>query len=322
MDRNDARFSRALSRLALAMVAGSVLALAPATFADDDADALGGPKVKDGGVPGQPGKFSNGPRGEKGENRERVQAMAQARLFPRAIESLRDDAPEAIRLTSDQAAQAEAILKDFRTSVDAYRAQHKDEVFALRNDLPPRDRQRVDGFLRSGPGEAGKGEAGKGEAGKGKRPAKEGPRRADEDMMSEPDAPKPDPAKAEAARTRLMEIVEGAPKPAESQAKVLAILSDPQKKYVQDEIERLSKEARERLDERRGDREGSPQGNAPDREALRAKIEQNLTAEEREKLKAMSPEERREFLRDKARQLRDQGSDKGSGQSPGKGKNK
>jgi hypothetical protein len=307
--------ARPLGTLALALVAGAALAITPASFADDDADSLAGPKVKDSSVPGQPGRFAGGIRGEKGENRERVQAMAQARLFPRAIESLRTDAPEAIRLSEDQDAQVQSILGAFRASMDDYKAQHKDEVLALREQLTPRDRQRVDAFLRSGPaggpnaGAQGPGaEARKGE-GKGKRPAKGDWSKGDKSAASDDMMSEVDPAKAEVARTRLVEIVEGAPQPAESQAKVLAILSEDQKKFVQAEVDRLSKEARERMDDRRGDRADRPDGAAgPDREAIRAKIEQSLSPEEKEKLKAMSPEDRREFLREKARALREQGN--------------
>lgn len=275
----------------LMLVAGTSLGgVAPA----QDQDALGGPKVKDNSVPGQARQFAGGSR-EKGAPRP-LPPMA----FMRVIGTLDgENAPEGLALSDEQRTQLESIREEHKTLMRVYAEQHKDEVLALRDQLPEPERRRIDGFLngQDAPGgEAGeRGRDGRdGRWGKkgGERPAPED-RPMDGEMMDAPrgergERAEPSP-EALAARQRMREIMEGAPKFEDAHAKAMAVLTPEQQEHVKAKLE----EARARAEERRaggGRREGGP-----DREKL---LEQ-LSPEEREQLKAMTPEERKAFVREK-----------------------
>jgi|GEM_PF-768807 len=113
-------------------------------------------------------------------------------------------------------------------------------------------------------------------------------------------------AKAEKAKARLKEIMESAPKREDAESKVNAILSDGQKDLVQKRIAEMQKKAEERAAERRpgrgrpgGEGEGRPGAKggkelSPEQQAQR----EARRTEMREKLKNMSPEERKAYIED------------------------
>ncbi len=114
---------------------------------------------------------------------------------------------------------------------------------------------------------------------------------------------KPDPAKAEAAKARLKELFEGAPKPDDSHSKMFAVLTADQKAAVEKELERVKQEMQQRREEMYKERvkkeikgKMDEMGDDASPEKVREMI-RNLPAEEREKIKAMSPEERREYVK-------------------------
>lgn len=271
--------------LMLTLLAGSLLSVHTAR-ADDD--GLGGPKVKDNSVPGTRGKLGDGAR-ERGEPRPPA-----PRAFMRAVESLKaESTPAELRLTVDQESQIQALRSDFEAKVTAYRDANKDEILKLREDVGPRERRRIDEMLR-GPGEQPRGER------REEMPPREG--RPGDDMMGEDrpadkPADKPvDEAKATAARERLKEIMDAAPKPTEAQAAVMGVLTEQQKEHVRTTMEKMAQERRGEMGER-GERAGRGE------EMLK-----NLSPEDRERLKNMTPEERREFMREKMQQ---RGGEKG-----------
>ncbi|HEX2838461.1 MAG TPA: hypothetical protein VHN77_10070 [Phycisphaerales bacterium] len=288
-------------------VSGLAMSLSSAARADDDQDALSGPKVRDTSVQGERRTLTG-----KGDPKLERAGRLQPRMFERALGVLRaDDAPADLKLSAEQDEKIRGIREDFHAQMKSYIEEHKAEIHDLRASLPPRERGRVDEFMRVGQGPGGpggpegdrpprgRGEQGKGE-GKGKskgnekgkdRPDMPPPRR---DEMMDEDAPMVDEAQAESARTRLKELLDGAPKPADAHARVMAILSDAQRTAVNAEVERIQKEAAERARTKPGDEAGK--GERPREEFLK-----NLTPEEREKLKSMSPEERREFVKQKAK---------------------
>lgn len=270
--------------LTLTMLAGSLVTVHTAQ-ADDD---LGGPKVKDNSVPGGRGKLGDGssPRGEG-----RPQAP---RAFIRAVESLKaESTPAELRLTAEQESKIQTLRSDFEAKVQAYREANKDEVTKLREDVGPRERRRIDEMLR-GPGEGPRGERREGTP----PPPPEG--KPGEDMMdSDKPADKPvDEAKAAAARTRLKEIMEAAPQPTEVQTAVMGVLTEQQKEHVRVTMEKMAQERRGEMGERGGRGE---------------ELLKNLSEEEREKLKGMSPEERREFIREKMKERGVEGGPRGRG---------
>ncbi len=288
-------------------VSGLAMSMNTAARADDDQDALSGPKVRDNSVQGERRTLTG-----KGDPKLERAGRLQPRMFERALGVLRaDDAPADLKLNAEQDEKIRDIREDFHAQMKSYIEEHKAEIQDLRAKLPPRERGRVDEFMRVGQGpggpegdrpQRGRGEQGKGEGqgpgkskggekGKG-RPDMPPPR--NEEMMDE-DAPMVDEAGAESARTRLKELLDGAPKPADAHARVMAVLNDAQRTAVNAEVERLQKEAAERSRAKPGDEGGK--GERPREELLK-----HLTPEEREKLKGMSPEERREFVKQKIKE--------------------
>jgi hypothetical protein len=237
-----------------ALGAALVLVTLSGTAQAQDSDApLKGPKVKDTGVPGENRKF-----GEGGGQRERMEARVPHRLFVRAFDVLKsDDAAADVRLTDAQETSLKKIDDGFKAEVQAFQKEHRDEVTALRDQLPPQERRRIDAFLNGGrpQGDAKRG----GEGRKGK---------------PEGDAKKATSEEAEAARSRLREIMADAPKPADSHAAMFAVLTESQRPLVTKELERLQGEAKKR--------EGQGAG-AGDREQMRERLK-NLPPEERERV--------------------------------------
>lgn len=284
-----------------ALVVTAGLALNAGALAQSDDDALGGPKVKDNSVQGERRTLTG-----KGDEKFARAGRLPPRTFERAMGVLHaDDAPENLRLTDTQEGQIKNIREEFLGQMRDYIAEHKDEVQQLREKLPARERGRVDQFLGGGRGPGGPGgpegerrPRGKGD-GKGERPGKGGPDGAppppprDSDAM-QGDEPMVDAGETEAAKARLKELIDGAPKPADAHARVMAVLTEAQREAVNKEVERLQKEAADRGREAPKGEPGA--GGGPREEFLK-----NLTPEEREKLKNMSPEERREFVKNKAR---------------------
>lgn len=295
----------------LAGVSGLAMSMSTVARADDDQDALSGPKVRDNSVQGERRTLTG-----KGDPKLDRAGRLQPRMFERALGVLRaDDAPADLKLSAEQDEKIRDIRDDFHAQMKSYIEEHKAEIQDLRAKLPPRERGRVDEFMRVGQGPGGPGgpegdrpqrgrdDGGKGGDGKGGDKAKGGekgkgrpdmpPPRRDE-MMDE-DAPMIDEAEAESAKMRLKELLDGAPKPADAHARVMAVLSDAQRTAVNAEVERIQKEAADRSRAKPGDEGGK--GERPREELLK-----HLTPEEREKLKGMSPEERREFVKQKIKE--------------------
>lgn len=288
----------------LSLVAGTLIA---SPVLAQDKNPLAGPKVKDNSVPGQQRQFGGGVGREKGQARPLPPGA-----FMQAVASLESkDAPANVALSEDQRTKIAQFRSDFEAKMKAYRDEHADEIKKIRDTLPGPDQRRIDEFLRGGRGPEGR-------DGKGEKRGPEGERRRgdqppldampDDDMMRDDNKPS---AEVEAGRAKVRELIEGAPKPADAQQQVMALLSEAQKAHVKAEIERVTKERADR-------REGAGKG-GPDGERMGGKIMENLTPEEREALKNMKPEERREFLRKKAQK---QGLGQGNGQGRGKGEKK
>jgi hypothetical protein len=302
-----------LITLTLVLVAGS----ASSVLALDD-KGLGGPAVKDESVQGQPRKLAGGKGNPRDAARESAQRVPH-RGFLRALMSLQnDDAAASMRLTEGQLATIKQANEKFVDSATDYASTNKATIEQLRDQLPMQERRRVEGFLRVAEDIAllrdvtNMTDAPKGE------PGQRGPRDANKDKGGEgaKDAQQVDEAKAKEARDQLRTIVERAPNPADAHAAMMAVLTEEQKAFV--------KEQGEKMRGGRGDRHGrdgpareGEMGKGEGREGAKGKGRgqgPRLTEEQREKLKNMTPEERREFMR----KMREQRRDK-EGQKPGEG---
>jgi hypothetical protein len=267
------------SVIALTFLAGTTLAQEAAP-----AGGLEGPKVTEPSAPGVNRKFTSG-----GGNKEAVRPTPMP-IFVRAFGVLRGDkADDATRLSEDQIASLEKIGEAHRAAMTAYVSEHRAEIEALRDALPPEERRRVDGRLRElsgGRGERGPDGVKGGKPPKGERPAGDAPDAMD--PMS--DAPSKDGAKPEKATGdamgRLRELMEGAPNAADAQAKMWAVLTEAQRPVVEKELARVKEEASKRGAER-GKGKGAGKGDGQvDMEALPPRLRErleNMTPEEREK---------------------------------------
>ncbi|MBS0195887.1 MAG: hypothetical protein JSR77_03935 [Planctomycetes bacterium] len=252
-----------MSVLALATLAGTTFA--QDAKPDQGKDVLKGPPVKEGGVPGENRKFTGG----KGDRKERMVTQIPHPMFLRAFESIKGDSVDAaVRLSDEQSKKLTAIDASFKDAQKKYKDQHMDEVNKLREDLPKDARRRLDTQL-------------------GTRPAKGTPDA--EDM----DGDKPvDEKKAEAAKARMKELLEGAPKPDEYHAKMWAVLTDAQKPVVQKELDKLTENMKARRDGTGKPGAGKP-GEVP------ANFDgdiSKLPPKMQERLKNMTPEEREKAL--------------------------
>ncbi|MDX2132201.1 MAG: hypothetical protein SFY69_09120 [Planctomycetota bacterium] len=245
------RASWMVSVCGVALLAGSALA----QQSSPPPAPLKGPEVKDGGVPGENRKLSGGnPVG-----RERREAPTPQRVFMRAFDVLRGEkAPAEVRLTADQQELIESIDAEFRKEMDEFRAANGAEVRGLMKDLPEGERRRVLEMLGAPRPEGGAPEGrrpGQRRPGakppQGERPA-EAPMDAPADgMMDAPAGERPTDEATAAARARLREIMEAAPKPADTQAAMFGVLTEAQKPVFQKELERVKAE----VQQRRGPRE-------------------------------------------------------------------
>lgn len=255
---------------------GLALMLACASFSAGSAVAaddppLKGPKVNDQSVPGESRRLGTN---QQGDRKDRNPGL-QHGLFMRAVNALKGEKADAkVRLSDEQSQKIEGIDREYREQVRAYLNKNSDEVRKLMGDLPENERKRVREGLGRGLENAGASPK-QGGKGKGKHAAVESEGKKDE-------APA-DPQKAAAAKSRLKEIHEGAPQATEVHAKVFGVLSADQRAAVEAALKKWKDEKADKGD---GANEKKPEGNVG---AARERM--------REKLKDMTPEERREAIK-------------------------
>lgn len=228
---------------ALLLTAGTALAQT-ATPTQPTDPALKGPAVKQTGVPGENRQFGDG----KVKNKERMGTEIPHRLFMKSLDGLRgDSADAAVRLTADQDTRIKAINEAFMSEVSKYREAHQGEARELLGQLSPEDRKKAAAFL------------GREARGLGEKPAKLGPKakgkgEAKPDEMTDQTV---DPKKSEEAKAKLRELMEGAPKPADTHTQIFAVLNDSQKAAFQKELDSARKEMQERAGGKKLDRKGA-----------------------------------------------------------------
>jgi hypothetical protein len=251
----------------LASLAGSALAQNSQPKKGDE-PVLKGPSVKETGVPGENRPFSGG-KGRK----DRMGGEIPHPLFMRALDSLRQqDADEAIRLTSDQDAKIKSIDGEFMAARRKFVQENGQELRELAPQLSPEDRRKLAEFVGR------EGLRQEGQKGKGTGP--------------KPDEMTPDAETSKAARARVLELVESAPKPADSHAKMFAVLTAEQKAAFQ-----------KRLEAARASMQGPAQKKSDGGD------KQQIPEELRERLKNMSPEQRKEAIQEWREKRQGQGED-------------
>ncbi|QOJ00371.1 MAG: hypothetical protein HRU70_07655 [Phycisphaeraceae bacterium] len=271
--------------------------------------ALRGPAVRDGGQPGQRQNFAPG---QRGQGRAAADGAMPMRQFMRALEVVRGEKAAAeVRLTSDQDSRIKVLTDEFEAKQTAFVEKHRAEIESLAQKLPPQERRRALAVLQvASPENRQQGRPAEGRPeGRPGRPA--GDRPADDMMAPE----RIDEAAAEKARTRLREITEGAPKPADTQTKVLGVLTSVQRPLVDAELARMRQQ---------GGMGGGQMNEAITKAAEDGKItDAELDALElperlKERLRNMSPEERAETAKNLGERMRNPDAQRGRpGQQPG-----
>lgn len=270
--------------LILAACSGAALAqnAKPADQAPSKQDALKGPKVKESGVPGENRRFAGGDQKRK----DQMGSTIPHPLFVRAIDTLKgDNAAAGVRLSDAQVTQLDEIDAEFKTSMTKFREDHREELLALRDQLPENARRRINAVL--GGGDRPEGRPNK----KGQPPAKrDDARPMDSDRPMEADSP--DAAQAMAL---VKELLEQAPKAEDTHTKMWAVLNTAQKAQAQQAIERLKNEAESRR--------GKPNAKDGKGDASKGKNGQpafdpnNLPPQMQERLKNMTPEQREQAIK-------------------------
>lgn len=274
----------------LVLIAGLAAGFVSTASAQDKAPArdgqpkvLEGPRVQDGGVPGERRRFGPGAQDKRDMQREIPHMM-----FMRVVNSLKGPQAESgERLSDEQVARINEIDGAFKERGEAFRKEHAAELRTLVQDLPPEERRRVAEMLGANRGEGRPGEGrptdrapgaerptdrapGAARPGsEGRRPPRDGQNPGDEmvpgrDRGGERGGEKVDPAKAEQARARLKELMQKAPKAGDAHAQIVSVLNDTQKKALEQKLENARKDMEKRRAESGGP-QGKPQGKDADK---------------------------------------------------------
>jgi DNA-binding MarR family transcriptional regulator len=267
---------RLLPAAAIALFAGAALAQQPVPPASD-APVLKGPQVQDGGIPGMRRPFGDG---QGGDPKQRLaDRPVPQREFMRALDSLHDEnTPENLRLTDEQQEKIRAVNEDFQKAVLDFRQQHRAEIAELRKSAPNSPNSPAPG-------------------------AAPGP--ADPDKMTDADAPQrppQPPPEGTPARQKFEELRALAPNPKDYQARIFAVLTEAQRPIVEKNLQhirqelgdaayanRAKQEVHRQLQKGRAQLDAIANGGPVDLSKLPPRL--------RERLEAMTPEEREEAIK-------------------------
>ena len=253
----------------------------------DKPDALSGPSVREGGVPGDAKSFGGSP----GKRREGDRPLAH-RMFLNALQVIQSEsAAAATRLTAEQEKSLRDFEKAFQAEQRAYFEKNREKVTKARETLGLKGEMGEGDDFRRGVEEIRR-------ALQEKKPATkkaDAPAAAEESMMSE-DAMN---EALEKAREQLQRIYAGAPKAGEVHTRQWAVLTEAQKELVIKEIDRLQANENEDRKNYLGRRDTLKQ-DMDDIIAGKKELDINdprLPEAMRTKLATMSPEQRREAVR-------------------------
>lgn len=279
---------RLVGLLAMSLFAGLAMAQAPVK----DEPALKGPPVKDNSLPGQKRTF-----GEGGKERKAGDRPTPLPVIMKALEALRGEQAGENRLTAEQDAKLKAGFEEFQKSTREYLEKNQEEIATLRSRLSAEDRAKFDQAF-GGQGRALQASK-KGFKGKAPKNGEKGPDKSPgaapaDEMMNPGESPKPDAEASAKARARLMEIYAGRPKPEDAQAKAWSVLSEAQRKIVQEEVAKLQKDAGKRAARPAG---GGALSDLKSKTAEEIMNDPRLPEKLRERQKAMTPEQREDAIK-------------------------
>lgn len=184
-------------RMGLAVLALAAGMMGHAAHAEPEAP-LSGPKVQDRDVPGARARFG------EGMDQRREGPGVRPQMFMRAVRSLAEpEAPASVRATAAQTEKVQAILGEYRAAMEEFREANASEFRALREQA---------------------GEMGRGRGGPEGRPNPESPREGRTEATPE----------QLAARQKLRELNEKAPKFEPYQTRVWAVLNEKQRTHVRE----------------------------------------------------------------------------------------
>jgi hypothetical protein len=170
---------------------------------------LSGPPVKSDRPAHLQDRFSEGGGGDK--RGPMNDRGVPIRAYMDIIAKLRaGDTPANLRLSDEQQKKIEAIAEEFRQSVRAYAEKMRDEPGAGPRPAPPREQGAKPGDPQPTP-----------PGGEGKRPNRE----------------------------RAEEFRRNGPKPLDAEVKIWALLTEPQQKFVDGEVQKLRQEMEQRQSE-------------------------------------------------------------------------
>lgn len=282
-------------------------ALSSVAMAQNASEPLKGPPVRDNSVPGSKGNFGSG-AGKTGKDRL-DQVGTPMPVFMKAIDALRGESGGDNRLTDSQDTQIKTLRSEFESAVKAYMSKHQDEVQTLISKISPEDRAKFNQVIGREGGRIDLAKRGFKGAGKGEKKAE---KPADE-MQATTDSGKTPAASAEEsgkARERLKAIFDGRPAAKDTQTTMFGVLTDTQKKLVQDSLakqrEELSKRAATKKAPRKTDADPATGASGEKKSGAAADLkgksadeimnDPRLPERLRERLKAMSPEDREKAI--------------------------
>lgn len=247
----------------------AVLAIASTTAvaqppAPTDADALRGPRVHDDAPTGA--HFDDASRPGRALEPMNNEARRTA-AFLRSIRRLKaPDTDPALHLNPTQEREIRAVLQKHQKAMREFRTAHEQDFRVLR-EQSPRAQGRRD---RADTGEA---------------------------------APAQPPMDPQALRDRMIALREAAPDATPAKEAVWAVLTEPQRQFVQAHVEAMEAEAAARQ-ERAADREPAQGADAPPPQPPNGEARARL----RERLESLPPEERRRALERLRQMRRDRGA--------------
>ena len=292
--------NRELIRTSLAaafFLSMSGLAVAQQTQPDDK-DVLKGPSVQN-DAPGNR-KFA-----QKGV--ERAQAEIPMRVYMQSLNALRGEAAaEDVRLTAEQDAKLKEVMLGFQADIAKFRETHEAEIRELMAKLSPEDRRKVVNrlapILAAAPG--------------GRNGAKNADKTAkaptQNDMQGDP-MQAPDAAESAQALDRLKELGGTMPQFADAQSKMWGVLNEGQRAIVQKELDTYRQEQKNK-----SAKNAAPAAPGQDPIMDNPRIPQDM----KDKLKDMTPEQRREVIRkwrEQKKAEREQGDSSPKTQKPAPG---
>ncbi len=318
--------ARAKTRAAFLVAACGLLIGAPALAQDDvkpgsaaDAPVLQGPKVSDERAPGTDSRFSMGMERSRESERPIPLGVYEKELRKLSGEKAGDD----VRLSAEQEAAIKKIIGEHRSAMRAFYQQHRDEIAAIRGGDRPSDaispatrdstrlgarrgdrqgannRQNTDQTTdRRGDQNTGRStdrnagsDAGQSDKKTGQARRRGASRRAGQGAMS-PEA-----------REKMKALRAKGPQESVVISKIWGVLNETQRGRLQSRFEQIRedtmrKRGQRKIAQRRG-AGGTDEGDGADRAPTRA----------RQRLEAMTPEQRREAIERRRQKRSSSGSD-------------